>query len=135
MTKILRKLAFSLVLLTSILAMNRDRVQASSDNMCDCYATGAYLFYINSYGPWNYIDQANYDFSVYINPGGAGWYTCQLVCGNSGLYDAHNLCSSYSYPNQHYQIIYAWRFTDTDNDSGGSDNGFYDTGSQILACP
>ena len=135
MMKPLRKLVFALVLLTIVAVMNRPRVQASSDNMCDCYMTGTYLYYTNSYGQWNYVDQLNYDFSVYINPGPSGWYTCIGVCYSSGQYDANNLCSTYSLPGEHYQILFAWRFTDDDDDSGGSDNGFIDTAPQILACP
>jgi hypothetical protein len=131
MMKPFRKLVFALVLLTCVAVMNRPRVQASSDNMCDCYGTGAYLYEI---GPWYYIDQLNYDFSIYINPGGVGWYECLLVCHSSGQYDANTLCNTYSFPNEHYQFMFAWRFTDNDNDSGGSDNGSFDTGSQILMC-
>ncbi len=153
----LRKLAFVLGLLALLLASRVPSLDATtySENTCYCnnpsgngQPTGqVYLYYIHPvYGPWIMIDQWDYgyfDQSLALPPGTYSFpqnypLACRAFCSQGAALRARdNICAYYSqsYSNRHYQWAHEWHWEDANNDSGGTSQGYDNTGTSILMCP
>jgi hypothetical protein len=105
------------------------------ENSCSCYAGGAYLYYIHpELGPWYWLDADETDHKTFYPPGVDGGPRCFFFCLDSAILAADSLCSQYSFPDQHVQLLFLWHFEDANNDSFGTAEGYFNTLFEMHMC-
>jgi len=142
MTKRIKQFVFVLALFVVCLPSKWGVLDAYiiEENLCTCDVYDYDYVYLYRYNEeinqyWFFIDQGEpYYTNVFYPSGFPGAAFCVSDCRYFARLHARFLCDSYSYPQQHYQYQFWWHFEDANNDSGGSQTGFVDTGAQLLMC-
>jgi hypothetical protein len=131
------KLVFCVAVLLFVRPYGTSVVRATNDNWCYCDPVAAYVYYNGPGGFWTYLDEILTDGSVSLADNEGPGY-CADTCYYLALYYADQLCDAYpssSYPQSHYQISFWWYFSDPDDDSGGDQQGDYNSLPSALMCP